>query len=278
MRIFFCLILLISSISVEAQFSPLPSSNASVSQIVGITKINIEYSRPGVKSRKIFGGLIPFNSIWRTGANAATKIEFSNDVSINGSLLKAGKYSIVSIPTQFNWIIIFSSDLNVTEQTYNKDFDVLRISVPNLENQFTENLTFEFTDVKEDQAFLNLFWDKTLVKIPISVNNENSLISAIEIKNLETAAAFQQVAEYMLNKDMDLIKAKEYIDKSIILKETFRNHWIKGRLLEKEGNLAEALKFLMKADKLGQSDQVYSFFKPGIEQHIQLLKEKTGLK
>lgn len=262
----------------KAQFSPLPSPGASISQIIGITKISIEYSRPGVKSRNIFGGLIPYNKIWRTGANASTKIEFSNDVYLNGTFVKSGKYALLTIPTQFDWILVLSTDLNVTEQTYNKDFDVLRTSIPSFPMDFTENLTFEFSDVKEDKAFLNIFWEKIKVKIPITVNNEATLMLAIDQKNNETAGAFQQVAEYMLNKNMSLEKATEYIDKSISLKETFRNNWVKARILEKNGKNTEALSFLMKAQALGTQDEVYSFFKEGIEQNIEVLKGKLGKK
>ena len=96
------------STSIFAQLTPAPSPGASVSQVVGVTKISIDYSRPSLKGREIFGKLIPFDKVYRTGANSSTKIETTGDIMVQGQLLKAGKYAIMSIPNQTNWTVIFS--------------------------------------------------------------------------------------------------------------------------------------------------------------------------
>ena len=116
---------LLSSTSIFAQITPAPSPGAAISQVVGVTKISIDYSRPSLKGREIFGKLIPFDKVYRTGANSSTKIETTGDITVQGQVLKAGKYSIMSIPNQTNWTIIFSKKLDVTEQNYSASDDVL---------------------------------------------------------------------------------------------------------------------------------------------------------
>lgn len=257
-----------------SQVAPQPSPGASFSQTVGITEVKVEYSRPGVKGRKIFGGLLPYGNVWRTGANAATKISFSSDVFINEMPLSAGRYAIMTIPGENSWELIFSKDLDVTESTYNQANDALRILVKPYKTDFTESFTINISDVHEDMAQLNMYWEHTGISAQIRVNNETTIKAAIEAKNNEAAGAFMQAAEYMVNRNINLNLALEYIDKSISLQETFRNTWIKSMILRKAGNKREALKMAVKAQTLGQADPVYSFFKEPVETAIEELKKE----
>ncbi len=150
------------------------SPKASVQQIIGLTDVSVSYSRPGVKGRKIWGGLVPYNKVWRAGANEATKITFSSDVMINGKKLKAGSYSFFSIPAKNEWTLIFNK---VADQwgafEYNEAEDALRIKVKPVTNNFKEWLAYTFTDMKvdtkggENSAEINLVWEK--LRIPFTV-------------------------------------------------------------------------------------------------------------
>ncbi len=251
-----------------AQVTPQPSPGASFSQTVGITEIIVDYSRPGVKGRTIFGGLLPFGKVWRTGANATTQISFSSDVRINDMPLIAGTYSIVSFPGEETWIIVFSNDLEVTEADYDPRFDALRVFVKPQKANFTETFTINLSDVQENGAMLNILWEETQVSLNLTVDNEYTIVSAIEAKNNEAAGAFQQAAEYMVNREINIEKALEYVDKSISLKQTVRNTWIKSVILRKLGDNDGALNFALKAKELGMNDPIYSFFEQAIETAI----------
>lgn len=257
-----------------AQVAPAPSPAATLTQVVGVTKISIDYSRPSLRGREIFGKLIPFDKVYRTGANGATKIETSGDITVQGKTLKAGKYAIMSIPTSTNWTIIFSKDLNVSEQSYNQSNDVLRVTARPQEVPTVESFTIDFSDVKDDGATLNISWEKTKVSLAIGVDNVAAMENALAQKNNEASTAFQQAAEYMLAKGLDLNKALTLVDKSLALRENFRNNWIKSQILEKLGRSSEALGFALKAQSLGDGDAVYPFFKDGIEKGITDLKAK----
>jgi hypothetical protein len=271
-----CLIVscLLSATYTFAQVAPAPSPAATVSQVVGVTKISIDYSRPMLRGREIFGKLIPFDKVYRTGANSSTKIETTGDITVQGKTLKAGKYAIMSIPGASNWTVIFSKDLNVNEQSYSQSNDVLRVTASAQTVPTVESFTIDFSDVKDDAATMNISWEKTKVSLAIGVDNITAMESALTQKNNDASTAFQQAAEYMLSKGLDPNKALTLVDKSLALRENFRNNWIKAQLLEKLGKPSEALGFALKAQALGEGDGVYPFFKDGIEKGITDLKAK----
>ncbi|CAH0995379.1 hypothetical protein EMA8858_01500 [Emticicia aquatica] len=265
---------LLSSTSIFAQITPAPSPGAAISQVVGVTKISIDYSRPSLKGREIFGKLIPFDKVYRTGANGATKIETTGDITVQGQTLKAGKYAIMSIPNQANWTIIFSKNLNVNEQSYNQSDDVLRVTARPQDISTVETLTFDFSDIKDDAASLNFSWEKTKVTLTIGVDNAAAIENAVNQKNNEASNTFQQAADYMLQKGMDLNKALSLVDKSLGLNENFRNNWIKAQILDKLGKPSDALGFALKSQALGSGDGSYQFFKDAIEKGISSIKAK----
>ncbi|MGR3809491.1 DUF2911 domain-containing protein [Jiulongibacter sp. NS-SX5] len=268
-------VLLFGSLVASAQVTPQPSPGARFAQTVGITEVKVEYSRPGVKGRKIFGGLLPYGKIWRTGANASTKISFSSDVLINNLPLSAGTYAVMSIPGENTWQLIFTTDLEVTEDTYNEQKDALRLLLKPTECDFTESFTIAITEVNEDQALMKFFWEKTAVQVVIGVNNQMTIENAIDARNNETAGAFLQAAEYLLNRQMDLNKALEYVEKSISLRQTFRNTWVKSIIVRQRGDTTEALKLAYKAKHLGQNDPVYEFFSEAIDKAIDELSQEN---
>ncbi|HSP86824.1 MAG TPA: DUF2911 domain-containing protein [Ignavibacteriaceae bacterium] len=144
------------------------SPKASVMQEVGLTEVKVDYNRPGVKGRTVWGELVPYNKVWRAGANEATIISFSSDVSIEGKKLPAGKYSFFAVPNKNEWTLIFNK---VAEQwgafEYNEAEDALRITVKPQSNNFTEWLTYSFEKTGDKAATLNLKWEK--IKVPFKI-------------------------------------------------------------------------------------------------------------
>lgn len=149
------------------------SPKASVTQVVGLTEVKIDYSRPGVKGRNVWGELVPFNKVWRAGANEATTFEFESDVQIEGKKLPAGKYSFFAIPAKDEWTLIFNK---VADQwgafEYNESEDALRVSVKPVNNNNTEWMLFTFTDIDPEKksAVINLCWEK--IKVPFKVQGQ----------------------------------------------------------------------------------------------------------
>ena len=153
----------------EVRISP----KAEVKQVVGFTEVTIDYSRPGVKGRTIWGGLVPYNAVWRAGANEATKITFNTNVKINGNKLKAGSYSFFTIPTKDKWTIIFNKVANQWGAfEYNDTEDALRVEVtPETQNEcWQEWLAYTFTKTSDNTAVVQLEWEK--LKIPFTVEVE----------------------------------------------------------------------------------------------------------
>jgi hypothetical protein len=169
-------ILLIGALTIESYSQKKEevriSPKATVKQTVGFTNITIEYSRPGVKGRTIWGGLVPYNAVWRAGANEATKITFATDVKINGKKLKAGSYSFFAIPTEKNWTLIFNK---VADQwgafEYNDVEDALRVEVtPEKENNcWQEWLAYTITKTSDKTAVVRLEWEKLKVLFTVEV-------------------------------------------------------------------------------------------------------------
>jgi Protein of unknown function (DUF2911) len=155
----------------EVRISP----KAKVEQIVGFTTVTIDYSRPGVKGREIWGGLVPYNTVWRAGANEATKITFSSDVIVNGKKLKAGSYGFFTIPTKDKWTLIFN---RVADQwgafEYNEEEDVLRIQVtPETKPGFWQEwLAYTITKTSDKSAIVRLEWEKLKVPFTVEVSIE----------------------------------------------------------------------------------------------------------
>ena len=151
------------------------SPKAGVFQTIGLTDVNVSYSRPGVKNRKIWGELVPYNKVWRAGADEATKITFSTDVIIEGKKLPAGAYGFFAIPGENEWTLIFNK---IADQwgafTYNESEDALRIKVKPVSNSNQEWLLYSFTDMTSTTAQLNLIWEKSKVSLKIEGKGDAS--------------------------------------------------------------------------------------------------------
>jgi hypothetical protein len=158
------------------ELKPRPSPAAKVSQQIGTTMVTVEYSSPAVKKRKIWGELVPEGKVWRTGANASTKVTFSKDVTVAGKTVPAGTYALLSIPNSKSWTVILNKDttLGGNVDKYKEAEDVARVTVTPRSISARERLTFIFSDVTDDSATLDLEWDKVRVAIPIKVQAEKT--------------------------------------------------------------------------------------------------------
>lgn len=245
------LIFIFSIIVIGQQIkTPRPSPDATVTQMVGITEVSIDYSSPGVKGRKIFGELVPFGEVWRTGANEVTSITFSNPVKVNGNNLPAGTYGIHIIPGESEWEIIFSKDTKVDgSSTYDPAKDALRIKVKPEDHAFMERMTFLFTDVTDNSANVNLAWDKLIVPFKIETDTQELFLSNAR-EQLSWSPTFQ-AAQYCLTSNSNLEEALKWAEASCLINEVYWNTRVKAQLQNKLGMKDEAIITMEKAIDLG---------------------------
>jgi hypothetical protein len=172
-KIILCCALLVAMTTTEAQLKmPQPSPTQTIKQDFGLGNIELTYSRPGVKGRKIFGDHEPYNEIWRTGANAATRIKFTDPVQVGGKNLDSGSYVIYTIPNKDNWEVIFNKGLsNWGADGYTDSLDVVRFKVPAIKmKDKLETMTMQFANVKAETCELHIMWENTAISIPLSTN------------------------------------------------------------------------------------------------------------
>jgi tetratricopeptide (TPR) repeat protein len=240
---------------------PQLSQKASVTQTIGLTDISIDYHRPLVKGRKIWGELVPYNEVWRAGANENTTISFSDNVKINGMDLPAGKYGLHMIPTENEWTIIFSKDNAAWGSFfYNADHDALRIKVKPQTADFAEALAYSFTDPTANSVEVNLHWQKLNVSFKVDVDVKNVVLASIR-KELTGLAGFywqpfNQAAAYCLQNDINLDEGMKWADKSISISKTFSNLRVKAGLLNKLGKTEEASKLIDDAWKVATENEI----------------------
>ena len=249
---FIILLLFISTLTAMGQDfrTPRPSPDATVSQYVGITKITVDYSSPGVKGRKIWGELVPYGEIWRTGANEVTSITFGDPVKINGNELPAGTYGIHTIPGEKEWEIIFSKDTEIDgSSNYDPNKDALRIKVKPEEHHFMERMTFLFADATENSVKVNLIWESLMVSFSVEVNTEQLTLDKAR-KTLSWAPSFQ-AAQYFLQKNTNFDEAMKWIEASTLLSEVYWNTRVKAQIQQKLGMKKEAIATMEKAIQLG---------------------------
>lgn len=279
--------LTVASICLAAQLTtaqiklPSPSPGATIMQTVGTSDLTVSYSRPSLKGREPFtGSFVPAGKVWRTGANGATIFTTSTDLMVNGKTLPAGSYALLSIPAAEAFTLIFNKDKSVTEATYKQDQDVLRVDLQPMENSDkTETFTIGFSDLTDSTAKMNFLWAnaKASADLRVDVNaNAAANVDKAVAEKPDDAAVLQAAASYNVSKGRNLDQALGWIDKSIAKQENFRNLYIKSQVLAKMGKFTDAVSLAEKSLALGQSsnDQVFPFFKEGIEKSLTEYKAK----
>ena len=237
---------------------PSPSPSATSKQRVGITDIEINYSRPSTKGRKIFGGLVPYGQVWRTGANQATKISFSTPVKINGTALAAGDYELFSIPGEQEWTVIFHKPMSQWgAYTYDQKNDVARINVKAITTPVSvETFSIALTEIRDESATLYFSWDKTRVPMKLEVDVAATLVPQIEEVMASDAAnkPYFQAAMFYLDHDLDLKKAAAWFDAAIAAQPNgFYIVHHKARLLAKKGDKGGAIAAAKKSIEIAES-------------------------
>jgi hypothetical protein len=224
--------------------TPLASPPQNVKQDFGLSSIEVSYSRPGVKGRKIFGELVPFGKVWRTGANQATTISFGDDVTIDGNKLPAGKYGLLTIPGPETWTIIFSKQLDVTSPAaYHQDQDVLRVNEKVTEIPFSlENFMITFNNLTASSCDLQLIWDQSLINLPIKTNIDDKIMAEIDNHMNKDNRPYYSAAFYYLENGKDLNKALEWFNKAAEQDpKAFFVYYQKARCEAKLGRKADAV-------------------------------------
>ena len=247
----FLSIMLLSVLIIAQDFrTPRPSPDATVSQFVGVTKITIDYSSPAVKDRKIWGGLVPFREVWRTGANEATTITFSDGVSINGNELSAGTYGIHCIPNATEWEIIFSNDTPVDgSSTFDSKKEVFRIKAKPEEHHFLERMAFLFTEATENSVNVNLIWEKLKVSFKVDIKTQ-----VLTLQKARDAFKWNQLmagATYCLDNNVNLDEGFKWIQASSLINENYWNTRILAQYYGKMNKKSEAIAAMEKAIELG---------------------------
>jgi hypothetical protein len=231
--------------AVNAQELPQPSPTGKVEQKVGLTNIVITYSRPSVKGRVIFGDLVPFGEVWRTGANKATSISFSSDVKIGGKDIMAGTYSLFTIPNAQEWTIIINKNTELWgSDDYKQEEDVVRIMAKPIVNNLTESMTFTIDNVDTKKADISLAWDKVKVSFPIEVEFDVQAMDNIKAKIEEAEDAFSiynGAARYYIENNKDVKQALEWAQKSVNMKAEFWNLLTLARAQAANGMYKQAI-------------------------------------
>lgn len=230
--------------------TPRPSPDANVSQYVGVTKITIDYSCPAVKGRTIWGELVPYGKVWRTGANEVTSITFDDAVRINGNELAAGTYGIHTIPNQNEWEIIFSKDTKVDGGSgYDETKDALRIKVTPESNQFTERMTFTFSEMTENSTKVNLLWEK--IKVSFSVEVETQQLTLEKARNYFKSGELMAAASYCLQNNINLDEGYKWIQASTMIDENYFSTRLLAQYLAKRDQKSEAITTMERAIEMG---------------------------
>lgn len=283
--IFFPLFALLIILGIEvnnAQLrTPAASPFAKVSQVIGLSETTIEYSRPGIKNRVIFGGLVPFDKIWRTGANGSTIITLAEDAMIEGNKVPAGKYSIYTIPGKKEWTIILNKNLK-GGMNYPEGQDQCRFKVkPKALRDKVETFLISFSDVKNNSAYVDLAWEKTLVRFKLEFDVDGKIMAQIEsdlTKPTLDANWYYSAANYYYENGKDLNKALGWINKSLELNANA--YWVfrvKSLIQAKLGDFAGAVETAkigkVKAQE-GKNDQYVKYNEDSIKEWSKKLKIK----
>lgn len=235
---------------------PRVSPNAAVSQTIGVTPVEITYGRPSVRDRTIFGGLVPYDEVWRTGANEPTTITFAHNVQIEGQPLTAGTYAVLTIPTTDQWTVIFSRNENQSAFNYDESQDALRVDVtPEEAAQSWEMMTFVFEEVTDTEGHAVLYWADTRVPIAITVDTPSVLRTAGN-NAARTSASWQgpfQYAAHALQNETMMEEAMTWINQSIAMTATYQNLAVKARLLGAMDNYDDAVTFGERAIAEGEA-------------------------
>jgi len=235
--------------------TPAPSPTQTLKQDFALSSIEITYSRPAAKGRKIFGDLVPFGKIWRTGANAATKVTFGEDVKVGGMPVKAGSYAIYSVPTAGAWEIIINKGANNSGLTgYKTEDDVARFKVESMQlPMMIENFTIILGNLTASSADIQILWENTAVQIPVVADIDTKIMAQINTAMTVDSRPYFQAASYYFDNGKDMAKALEWANKAVEAQPTA--YWVmhlKAKVQAKAGDKAGAKATAMKSMEMAK--------------------------
>ena len=279
-----------AAIAQPALTLPQASPEASVSQKVGLTEIEIRYHRPAVNKRTVWGDLVPYDEVWRAGANENTTISFSSPVTVNGKPLAAGTYGLHMIPTKGDWTIAFSN-MNVAwgSFSYDEKEDALRVTAKPQAAGFEERLSYRFDDPTDKSVTVAMRWEKLEVPFTVEVDTPSVVIASLrnELRGLPRFGwqGWNGAAAYAMRNKVNLDEALTWVDRSISMQENFTNLRTKAGILEAKGDVKTAAELRDKAMKIateveinaygyqllgaGKTDEAIEIFRKNVKDHPQ---------
>lgn len=266
-KIFLAVCFLAVSLSAEAQITtPQPSPSANITQTVGLTEVNVIYSRPSMKGRTIFGDLVPYDKIWRTGANANTVVKFEHDVVIGGSEVKAGEYALYTRPGKDTWEIMLYNDTSNwgNPAEWDESKVVAKVTSETMELPFdVETFSIGIGNLSNNDAELGIYWENTYVAMPFEVPTKKLAMGSIErTMNGPASGDYFSAAVYYLEEGEDLEKANMWMDKALEGQEEPAYWMLRQKSLilaamgDKKGAIEVAKQSLAAAEKAGNPDYV----------------------
>lgn len=259
----------IFALNVQAQIkTPQASLQAEIEQTIGLTKVDVDYFRPAKKGRLVFGDLVPYGKVWRTGANQNSTVEFDTDVEIGGNVLAAGKYALFTIPKAESWDVIFykATDNWGLPKTWNDADVVLKTSVkPETLTKDVEYFTLSVNPMNNEEATLDISWEKTLVSVPFKVPTHKLAMQSIEanLNQNSKPSDYYAAGVYLFNSKADIKKALEYVNKSLDMQNgeapfymLRQKSLIQAANGDKKAAIATAKKSLEASEKAGNEDYV----------------------
>jgi Protein of unknown function (DUF2911) len=245
--------------------TPQPSPTQTLKQNFGLSSIELSYSRPGMKGRKVFGDLVPFGKVWRTGANGATTLTFGEEVIIGGTKIAAGKYGLLSIPEKDEWTIIISKQTDVTSpDAYKQDQDVVRVKATPMPLPFPiETFTISFDDMKGNSCNIGIMWEQMYLAIPITSEVEAKVMKQIDNVMNKDNRPYYSAAQYYFDNGKDLNQALTWVNKAVEAAPKAQPwvHTLKTKILAKLGKKAEAIAAAKNAIQIAKDTNFLDFVK-----------------
>lgn len=250
--------LMASVCTIDAQNlnTPQPSPTQTLKQNFGLSTIEINYSRPGKKGREIFGNLVPYGQVWRTGANSATTVQFGDEVTIGGTKIPAGKYGLLTIPGKESWTIIISKQTDVTSPAaYKQDMDLVRVNAKPMTMPFpVESFTISIDEMKGNSCDIGLIWDNVYVSFNVTTDIDSRIMAQIKNAMEVDNKPYFSAAMYYMETGKDLNKALEWLNKAA--DQNPSAFWVihqKANCLAKLGKKKEAIEAAKKSIELAQA-------------------------
>lgn len=270
-KIFITAIAAFMIIAADAQSltTPQPSPTQTLKQNFGLSTVELSYSRPGMKGRKIFGDLVPYGQVWRTGANQATTLTFGEEVTIGGTKVPAGKYGLLTIPDAKEWTVIISKQTDVTSPDgYKQDQDVVRVKAAPMPLPFPiETFTISFDDMKSNTCNLGIMWENIYLSVPITSDVDSKVMKTIDNIMNKDNRPYYSAASYYFDNGKDLNQALAWVNKAV---EPIPNaqpwvHTLKAKILAKLGKKEEAKTAAQNAIRIATETKFPEFVKQNEE-------------